>query len=109
MNKAENCEHACHKDGIMGFIWKIINFISQFFGSNPVCECGVTHYAHVSASAEFVPAESEDEDIDIVFEDVEDNDVMIYLIMSSLISSTLENPEFVAADNEATNVLDNGD
>lgn len=38
------CEHMCHKSGIMGFFWKIVNFFSKIFGSNPVCECGVAHY-----------------------------------------------------------------
>ena len=82
MNKTENCDHNCHKDGIMGFFWKIVNFFSKLFGSNPVCECGATHYNHASALAAFVPVKNE---------------------------TTLENPEFVAADNEATNVLENGD
>ena len=44
INKAENCDHICHQDGIMGFFWKIVNFFSKLFGTNPVCECGATHY-----------------------------------------------------------------
>ena len=39
-----NCSHMCHKDGFMGFIWKIINFFQKLFGMNPVCECGAAHY-----------------------------------------------------------------
>lgn len=38
------CSHMCHKSGFMGFIWKLINFFSKLFGTNPVCECGVAHY-----------------------------------------------------------------
>ena len=38
------CSHMCHKDGFMGFIWKLINFFSKLFGTNPVCECGAAHY-----------------------------------------------------------------
>ncbi len=38
------CDHMCHQGGIMGFFWKIVNFFSKLFGSNPVCECGVAHY-----------------------------------------------------------------
>ncbi len=39
-----SCSHICHKSGFMGFIWKIINFFSKLFGTNPVCECGAVHY-----------------------------------------------------------------
>ena len=38
------CDHMCHQGGIMGFFWKIVNFFSKLFGSNPVCECGFAHY-----------------------------------------------------------------
>lgn len=38
------CDHMCHQGGIMGFFWKIVNFFSKLFGSNPVCECGEAHY-----------------------------------------------------------------
>lgn len=38
------CNHICHKSGIMGFIWKIINFFQKLFRTNPVCECGMAHY-----------------------------------------------------------------
>ena len=81
-DKAENCSCYCHQGGFTGFLWKIVNFFYKLFSLNPVCECGATHYNHASAPGEFVPAEHE---------------------------TTLENPEFVAADNEATNVLSDGD
>lgn len=38
------CNHMCHQGGIMGFFWKIVNFFSKLFGSNPVCGCGAAHY-----------------------------------------------------------------
>lgn len=38
------CDHMCHQGGIMGFFWKIVNFFSKLFGSNPVCGCGEAHY-----------------------------------------------------------------
>ncbi len=44
IEKTVNCDHMCHKDGIMCFFWKIINFFSKLFGLNPVCECGAAHY-----------------------------------------------------------------
>ena len=40
----KNCEHMCHKQGFMSFIWKIVNFFQKLFKMNPVCECGVAHY-----------------------------------------------------------------
>lgn len=40
----ESCSHMCHKDGFIGFIWKIVNFFQKLFGINPVCECGERHY-----------------------------------------------------------------
>lgn len=44
-DKEENkCSHICHKDGFMGFIWKIVKFFWKLFGMNPVCECGRAHY-----------------------------------------------------------------
>ena len=42
--ESNNCSHICHKDGFMGFIWKIICFFQKLFGMNPVCECGAAHY-----------------------------------------------------------------
>ena len=38
------CDHMCHQGGIVGFFWKIVNFFSKLFGSNPVCGCGMAHY-----------------------------------------------------------------
>lgn len=40
----DNCDHLCHKDGFMGFIWKIVQFFWKLFKMNPVCECGAAHY-----------------------------------------------------------------
>ena len=40
----DDCNHMCHKQGFMGFIWKIVKFFSKLFGTNPTCECGVAHY-----------------------------------------------------------------
>ena len=39
-----NCSHLCHKDGFMGFIWKIVRFFFRLLGSNKTCICGVAHY-----------------------------------------------------------------
>ncbi len=39
-----NCNHLCHKDGFVGFFWKIIRLFWKLFGMNPVCECGMAHY-----------------------------------------------------------------
>ncbi len=44
IEKAVNCEHVCHRDGFMGFLWKIVNFFNRLFGMNPVCECKMAHY-----------------------------------------------------------------
>ena len=38
------CDHLCHKDGFIGFIWKIVKFFWKLFKMNPVCECGAAHY-----------------------------------------------------------------
>lgn len=38
------CGHMCHKDGFMGFIWKIVNLINRILGKNQYCECGIRHY-----------------------------------------------------------------
>ena len=38
------CDHNCHKGGIAGFFWKIINFFNKLFGLSETCECGATHY-----------------------------------------------------------------
>ena len=43
-SKAQNCSHMCHKNGFMGFIWKIVRFFWKLFKMSPVCECGAKHY-----------------------------------------------------------------
>ncbi|MBQ9945722.1 MAG: hypothetical protein IJO68_04280 [Clostridia bacterium] len=40
----ENCDHLCHKDGILGFFWKIIRFFQKLFGIKQYCDCGVMHW-----------------------------------------------------------------
>ena len=124
MNKTENCEHNCHKDGITGFFWKIVNFFSKLFGINPVCECGATHYNHASAPAEFVPVknettlensepESENQETTPENPEPESENQETTPENPELTPENqeiaLENPEFVDANNEATNVLENGD
>lgn len=42
--EATKCDHRCHKGGIVGFFWKITNFLNKIFGINRVCKCGVNHY-----------------------------------------------------------------
>ncbi len=39
-----NCSCNCHKGGIVGFFFKLINFFEKIFGINKVCACGVAHY-----------------------------------------------------------------
>lgn len=39
-----SCSCNCHKNGFMGFIWKIILFFNKFFKTNKECACGITHY-----------------------------------------------------------------
>ena len=43
-DEVEVCNHMCHQDGFLGFIWSIINFFCSIFGINPFCECGAAHY-----------------------------------------------------------------
>lgn len=38
-----NCTCDCHKGGIKGFLFKILNFFQKLFGQNKVCTCGVKH------------------------------------------------------------------
>lgn len=40
----DTCDHLCHKDGILGFFWKIIRFLQKLFGIQQYCDCGVTHW-----------------------------------------------------------------
>ena len=39
-----NCNHLCHKSGIAGFFWKIINFFYKLFRVNKYCKCGAAHW-----------------------------------------------------------------
>lgn len=39
----EPCSCNCHKGGISGFFFKLINFFEKLFGKNKVCACGVKH------------------------------------------------------------------
>ncbi len=43
-NEEGNCNHICHKDGFLGFIWKIIRFFVRLFGAWQFCDCGVEHW-----------------------------------------------------------------
>lgn len=38
------CSHICHKDGFMGFLWRIINMFNKLFRINQFCECGEAHW-----------------------------------------------------------------
>ena len=40
---ADDCSCNCHKGGIGGFFFKILNFFQKLFGQNKVCACGVKH------------------------------------------------------------------
>lgn len=42
-DRAGECSCNCHKGGIAGFFFKIINFFQKLFGQNKVCACGVKH------------------------------------------------------------------
>ena len=39
----DDCSCDCHKDGIAGFFFKILNFFQKLFGMNKVCTCGAKH------------------------------------------------------------------
>ena len=39
-----DCEHICHKGGIIGFFWNIVNFFNKLFNINLFCDCGKLHY-----------------------------------------------------------------
>lgn len=43
-DKAENCSCNCHKGGIVGFFWKIINFFQKLFKTKEFCACGAKHW-----------------------------------------------------------------
>ena len=38
------CSCNCHKNGFMGFIWKIVLFFIKLFNTNRACACGISHY-----------------------------------------------------------------
>ena len=44
LDPSVDCDHICHKDGILGFIWRIINVFNMLFGLHKTCSCDVTHY-----------------------------------------------------------------
>ncbi len=43
-DSSEKCDHLCHKDGILGFLWKIIRFFYRLFNIQQYCDCGELHY-----------------------------------------------------------------
>ena len=42
-NPAESCSCNCHKGGLAGLFFKIINFFQKLLGKNKVCVCGAAH------------------------------------------------------------------
>ena len=44
LDPSVECDHGCHKDGISGFFWRIINIFNMLFGLNKTCDCGVVHF-----------------------------------------------------------------
>ena len=40
---SENCSCGCHKSGIAGFFFDILNFFYKLFGINRICSCGALH------------------------------------------------------------------
>lgn len=40
----KNCGHICHKEGIAGFIWRIINAFNKLFRIKQYCDCGLKHW-----------------------------------------------------------------
>ncbi len=43
-DKADDCNCNCHKNGIPGLFWKIINFFNKLFKSKQYCSCGAKHW-----------------------------------------------------------------
>lgn len=39
-----DCSCNCHKDGILGFFYKLARFFWKLFGINQICGCGAYHY-----------------------------------------------------------------
>ena len=44
LDPTKSCTHLCHKTGLIGFIWKIVNFFNKLFRINKTCSCGMAHY-----------------------------------------------------------------
>ena len=44
LDPSVECDHSCHKEGITGFFWRIINVFNMLFGLNKTCDCGVAHF-----------------------------------------------------------------
>lgn len=40
----EPCDCICHKNGLAGFIYKLIRSFFKFFKTNKACSCGIMHY-----------------------------------------------------------------
>ena len=38
------CEDICHKDGVIGILYKLIKPLWKLFRINPKCSCGLPHY-----------------------------------------------------------------
>lgn len=43
-DRTEGCGCNCHKTGIAGFFWKVINFFNKIFKLKQECKCGIKHY-----------------------------------------------------------------
>ncbi len=39
-----DCDHLCHKDGLLGFFWKLACFFFRLFNLQQYCDCGELHY-----------------------------------------------------------------
>lgn len=39
----QNCSCNCHKGGLSGLLFKIINFFQKLLGQNKICACGASH------------------------------------------------------------------
>lgn len=40
----KTCSHMCHKTGLLGTLWKLINIFNRLFKINQYCECGAAHW-----------------------------------------------------------------
>ncbi len=43
-DNSDNCLCNCHKNGFVGFIWRILRIFYKLFGLNKICNCGIMHY-----------------------------------------------------------------